>query len=97
MEAAQGRCAHCGALAVENRPSSPTGVPLPWAQVGRRIGSLEHVRWRYGGGGNDLSNLAWCCLWCNTWPKERRRGATDHGGYFPGGGTERLRSRRSSL
>jgi hypothetical protein len=83
MEAAKGRCAHCGSLAVENRPSSPTGAPVPWAQVGRRIGSLEHVRWRYGGGSNDLSNLAWACLWCNTWPTERRPGALDHAGYYP--------------
>jgi hypothetical protein len=27
IEAAKGRCAHCGSLAVENRPSSPTGAP----------------------------------------------------------------------
>jgi hypothetical protein len=83
IQAAKGRCAHCGSLAVENRPSSATGAPIPWAQVGRRIGSLEHVRWRYGGGGNDLSNLAWACLWCNTWHSERRPQALDHGGYYP--------------
>lgn len=84
IEAARGHCAHCGSLAVENRPSGPTGAPLPWAQIGRRIGSLEHVRWRFGGGGNDLSNLAWACLWCNTWPSERRPRAPDHGGHYPG-------------
>lgn len=83
IQAAKGRCAHCGSLAVEGRPSSPTGAPFPWAQVGRRIGSLEHARWRYGGGGNDLSNLAWACLWCNTWPSERRPKALDHGGHYP--------------
>lgn len=84
VETARGRCAHCGSLAVENRPSNPiTGAPLPWAQIGRRIGSLEHVRWRFGGGDNDLSNLAWACLWCNTWPQERRPQAPDHGGYYP--------------
>jgi len=83
LEAARGRCAHCGSLAVENRPSSPTGAPIAWAQIGRRIGSLEHVRWRFGGGGNDLTNLAWSCLWCNTWKSERRSGGTDHGGYYP--------------
>jgi hypothetical protein len=82
IEAAHGRCAHCGSLAVERRPSSVTGAPVPWAQVGRRIGSLEHVRWRYGGG-NDLSNLAWACLWCNTWQSERHPQAPDHGGYYP--------------
>jgi hypothetical protein len=84
IETARGRCAHCNSLAVENRPSdTKTGQPLSWAQVGRRIGSLEHVKWRMGGGDNDFDNLAWACLWCNTWPFERRWGATDHGGYFP--------------
>jgi hypothetical protein len=84
LEAARGRCAHCGSLAVENRPSNhSTGAPLPWAQVGRRIGSLEHARWRFGGGGNDLSNLAWACLWCNTWTTERRPKSMDHGGFYP--------------
>jgi hypothetical protein len=83
IEAAQGRCSHCGSLAVENRPSSPTGAPQPWAQVGRRIGSLEHVKRRFEGGDNDLSNLAWACLWCNTWPSERRPLAADYGGYYP--------------
>lgn len=84
IQDARGRCVHCNSLAVEGRPSHPnTGQPLSWAQVGRRIGSLEHVNWRYGGGGNELSNLAWACLWCNTWEAERRWQATDHGGYFP--------------
>lgn len=83
IEAARGRCVHCNSLAVENRPSdAKTGQPLPWAQVGRRVGSLEHVEWRMGGGDNDWQNLAWACLWCNTWPSERRWGATDHGGFF---------------
>jgi hypothetical protein len=82
-EAARGRCAHCGSLAVERRPSKPNGAPAQWAQVGRRIGSLEHRQWRVAGGNNDLSNLAWSCLWCNTWPTERRPGATDHGGFYP--------------
>ena len=67
LEAAKGRCAHCGSLAVENRPSNPvTGAPAPWDSIGRRIGSLEHIRTRYHGGGNDRENLAWACLWCNT-------------------------------
>jgi hypothetical protein len=84
IENARGRCVHCNSLAVEGRPSHPiTGQPLPWAQMGRRIGSLEHMSWRYGGGGNELSNLAWACLWCNTWEAERRWQATDHGGIFP--------------
>lgn len=83
IEAARGRCAHCGSLAVESRPSSPNGAPIAWAQIGRRIGSLEHVSSRYGGGDNDQSNLAWACLWCNTWPSERRPHAADHGGFYP--------------
>lgn len=83
IEQARGRCAHCGSLAVEARPSSPTGAPVAWAQVGRRIGSLEHLLRRFDGGDNDLSNLAWSCLWCNTWPSERRSNAVDHGGFYP--------------
>lgn len=83
IEAARGRCAYCGSLALENRPSKPNGAPAAWAQVGRRIGSLEHRNWRAAGGDNDLANLAWCCLWCNTEERERRPGATDHGGFYP--------------
>ncbi len=83
IEAAYGRCAYCGSLALENRPSKPNGAPAAWAQVGRRIGSLEHRNWRAGGGDNDLTNLAWCCLWCNTWENERRPGTMDHGGFHP--------------
>ncbi len=84
IEASKGRCTYCGSLAVENRPSHPvTGAPLPWAQVGRRIGSLEHNRSRIAGGDNNFDNLAWACLWCNTWPTERRPGAKDHGGLHP--------------
>ena len=83
MISARGRCAHCGSLAVEKRPSKPNGAPLAWAQIGRRLGSLEHRHWRARGGDNDLSNLAWSCLWCNTWVRERRQGATDHAGFHP--------------
>lgn len=83
IAAARGRCVHCGSLAVETRPSAPNGAPIAWAQMGRRIGSLEHVHWRFGGGDNNLSNLAWACLWCNTWPAERRANALDHGGFYP--------------
>lgn len=83
IERAKGRCAHCGSLAVESRPSNSIGAPIAWAQVGRRIGSLEHSKARYAGGDNFIENLAWACLWCNTWPSERRWGAEDHGGYYP--------------
>jgi hypothetical protein len=80
VEAPQGRCTHCGSLAVENRPSNPTtGAPVPWAHVGRRIGSLEHLQSRYSGGGNASENLAWACLWCNDHKSERRQQAADHG------------------
>jgi hypothetical protein len=83
IEAARGQCAYCGSLAVEKRPSKFNGAPAAWAQVGRRIGSLEHSKARLLGGDNFIENLAWSCLWCNTWPSERRLGATDHGGYHP--------------
>lgn len=76
LKAAQGGCAYCGSLAVEHAPVNPvTRQIAPWAQIGRRIGSLDH--------GDNLDNLAWCCLWCNTWPQERGLLALDHGGYYP--------------
>jgi hypothetical protein len=83
IEAACGRCAYCNSLAVESRPSNSRGAPIAWAQVGRRIGCLEHKRMRFGGGDNNLSNLSWACLWCNTWPSERKHRASDHGGFYP--------------
>lgn len=42
LETAEGRRECCRSLAVEDRPSAPNGKPLPWAQIGRRIGSLGH-------------------------------------------------------
>ena len=83
LETARGRCAHCTSLAVEHRPSRSNGSPSSWAAVGRRIGSLDHAVSRVAGGSNDASNLRWTCLWCNTWPRERRVGAVDHRGYYP--------------
>jgi len=83
FETARGRCAYCGSLAVETRPSNSQGAPVPWAQVGRRVGSVEHRRMRVTGGGNQVSNLTWACLWCNDHPGERRPNAADHGGYYP--------------
>ncbi|WP_157752010.1 hypothetical protein [Actinoplanes derwentensis] len=79
LDAAAGRCGDCGSFAVEGRPSGPDGRPVAWAAIGRRIGSLGHRLARFNGGDNDRDNLYWCCLWCNTWPSERRPGATDHG------------------
>jgi len=83
LETAHGRCVYCGSLAVEHRPSDERGKPIPWASVGRRIGSLGHRISRLDGGGNEPTNLAWTCLWCNDWKTERRPGATDHGGVHP--------------
>jgi hypothetical protein len=80
LVAARGRCIYCNSLAVEHRPSAPDGRPLPWAAIGRRIGSLGHNVARFHGSDNTLENLSWTCLWCNTWPEERRPGALDHGG-----------------
>ena len=84
MERSHGRCHHCGSLAVERRPSDPiNGAPMPWAAVGRRIGSLEHLVNVVEGGTNDAANLAWCCLWCNTWDTERRTPARSSGTRSP--------------
>lgn len=81
---AKGRCAHCGSLAVENRPSNAEGHPLPWEAGGRRVGSLDHSDTRVGGGSNAKKNTRWSCLWCNTWPNQRIPGAIDHGGIQDG-------------
>jgi len=83
LQAAEGRCEQCGSLALEQRPSGPDGRPTPWTHVGRRIGSLGHRLARFNGGCNNATNLCWSCLWCNTWPTERRPGATDHGAQKP--------------
>jgi hypothetical protein len=85
MAAAHGSCAYCGSLAVQKRPSTPTGQPLPWEEVGRRIGSLSHVVSLFDSGSNTPDNLCWSCLWCNTYRDEGRLGATDHGGLQPDG------------
>lgn len=83
LDGAQGCCRHCGSLAVQKRPSKSNGAPARWYPVGRRIGSVGHEFARFFGGINAPDNLIWSCLWCNTWPTERRLGATDHGGVFP--------------
>lgn len=83
---ARGHCSFCGSLALERRPTDPrTGAPRPWELMGRRIGSLEHIRPRLKRGTNGAANLVWACLWCNTWETERIKGARDHGGFFPAG------------
>lgn len=85
IERAKGRCIYCGSLAVEGRPSHSTkGSPLPWADIGRRIGSLEHLNWYADYRVNEAANLAWACLWCNVHQEARIPLATDHGGYHPG-------------
>lgn len=83
IEDAKGRCAYCGSLAVEKRPSNEKGHPIPWSNVGRRVGSLGHRVARFHGGGDEPDNLQWCCLWCNDWVSERIPGAANHGGYYP--------------
>ncbi len=84
LSKAEGRCSYCGSLALERRPSDPrTGAPRRWHHIGRRIGSLDHVSSRAIGGANTAGNLTWACLWCNTWPQDRRRGARDHGALHP--------------
>lgn len=86
LAATEGRCVYCGSLCVERTPYDPvTKRKLPWSSIGRRIGSLHHRRRPIEGGGNDAQNLAWACLWCNTWACERRQLATDHGGLYPDG------------
>jgi hypothetical protein len=86
VETAQGRCHYCGSLCLEKLPYDPeTKKKLPWGHVGRRIGSLNHITSRVLGGTNDHANLAWSCLWCNTWACERTAGAADHGGLQPVG------------
>ena len=81
VEAARGRCHYCGSLCLEQLPYDPqTKKKLPWADIGRRIGSLDHITSRVLGGTNDAENLAWSCPWCNTWASERTAGAVDHGG-----------------
>lgn len=77
---AEGRCFHCNSLCVERMPVRDDGRLAPWGHVGRRLGSLGHIVARIEGGDNDLANLQWECMWCNTWPTERRWNATDHGG-----------------
>lgn len=86
LTGARGRCSHCGSLAVEGAPMhQETRKPLPWAHIGRRIGSLDHFVARIDGGPNTIDNLRWSCHWCNTWPSERIPGATDHGAIQPDG------------
>lgn len=77
---AKGRCHYCNSLAVEKAPTDPiTGKTLPWEQVGRRIGSVDHVIARLDSGRNHMSNLVWCCHWCNTHPSQRIKNAKDYG------------------
>lgn len=85
MEMAKGRCMYCSSLAVERRPSvAGHGYALPWANIGRRIGSLEHIDPFLDGRINHLANLGWSCLWCNVHRDQRVPFAPDHGGYYPG-------------
>jgi hypothetical protein len=71
FEAARGRCCYCGSLAVERVPQG-----VPWTTIGRRLGSLEHRDKKLG---HTFTNLAWACMWCNTYPAERIPNAKCHG------------------
>jgi hypothetical protein len=66
LEAAQGRCHHCGSLAVERRPSAANGAPLPWNLLGRRVGSLGHLLSRFHGGSNTWTT--WSGHVCGATP-----------------------------
>ena len=79
MREAQGRCVYCRSLALEVRPTAKDGKTMPWKHIGRRIGSLEHVKRRAHGGDNERENLLWACLWCNTTEAGRQPFAKDHG------------------
>lgn len=81
LESAKGKCFYCGSLALEHQPRV-NGKVIPWAYMGRRIGALHHISKNRETDYNDINNLRWACLWCNTWPTERRKGAEDHGGYY---------------
>lgn len=84
VENTKGRCMYCHSLAVERRPSAAgRGYPLAWADIGRRIGSLEHINSFLDGRINHPSNLGWACLWCNVHPDQRIPFAHDHGGFYP--------------
>lgn len=74
-----GKCAYCGSLAVETIPSGPDGKSLSWYDIGRRVGSLDHVQALVDGGANARANLAWACMLCNSGGPERISGATDRG------------------
>ena len=81
LNESKGKCCYCGSLALEKQPFIE-GKPIPWAYMGRRIGALHHVSKDRSKDYNDVGNLRWACLWCNTWPQERKSGALDYGGYY---------------
>ena len=81
LESVKGKCFYCGSLALEQQPRV-NGKSISWSYMGRRIGALHHIRKNREKDYNDINNLRWACLWCNTWPKERRKGAEDHDGYY---------------
>ena len=84
IEKAKGRCMYCRSLAVEQKPFVDGRRLNRWADVGRRIGSLEHVDpYLLHGGINALSNLGWACLWCNVHNDQRIPFANNNGGFYP--------------
>ena len=80
--------------APELEATGPTPAPpayVSWEDFLARTTPAGRMAWcrkkaaraRFNGGSNAPGNLTWACLWCNTWPSERRPGATDHGGIQP--------------
>lgn len=86
LKAAKGRCHYCGSLALENRPAAYGGPMNGWDSIGRRCASIDHVLERMKGGDNDLDNLVWCCMSCNSGERPSSRSEWDpkaNGGYYP--------------
>lgn len=68
LEKTHGRCAYCGSLSVERRP------PGLWGDVGRASDPSATGLRASTAAQMSLANLAWCCMWCNTWPEDRIQG-----------------------
>ncbi len=85
VQAQRGLCVYCGSLAVEKAPvgmpksGKQSGGIMGWAQVGRRIGTLEHIDPKLG---NLPTNLAWACMLCNTFYPNVRAALHECGGLY---------------
>jgi hypothetical protein len=83
LNAARGRCHYCKSLALESRPAEWEDAPSVWTPIGRRIGTVAYDAEPGINGCKGTIRPIWCCLWCKTWPDERKAEAPDHGGYYP--------------